>query len=59
MNETREAFEQSASWVLVDRRTGKAVSELFNRDSLRKINQDQFEVVAIADWLSIVNFFAR
>ncbi|WP_448955740.1 hypothetical protein [Labrys neptuniae] len=39
------------SWIVVDRATGKAVLETFERRTAEAINQARYEVVTTAQWL--------
>lgn len=44
-----------ASYVIVDRVTGKAVLEVFNGDCLSYLKTDRFEAWPIVDWLYSLN----
>ncbi len=44
-----------ASWVIVEKATGKAVMETFNPDILPKINTQKFEAVPIQIYLGKLN----
>jgi hypothetical protein len=49
----------SRSWVAVDKRTGEAVMETFDRRIADMINETKFEVVPILEWLQRVNAAAK
>ena len=40
------------SWVVVDRASGKAVMETFNRKMAEAINQERYEVMTALEYLS-------
>lgn len=44
-----------ASWVIVDRATGKAVLETFNFELCQFININRYRVVPILAWLQSLN----
>jgi hypothetical protein len=46
---------QTASWIIVNRATGKAVMETFSRSVADKINLNSYEVVPVLQWLQRVN----
>lgn len=39
------------SWIVVDRETGKAVLETFQRSVAEKVNQDKYEVKTALEYL--------
>lgn len=39
------------SWIVVDRRTGRAVLETFERRTAEAINQEHYRVVTALAWL--------
>lgn len=43
------------SWMAVDRETGKAVFETWNRSTAEKINQDRYQVLTAAQYLGRFN----
>jgi hypothetical protein len=43
------------SWIIVDRRTGKAVLETWSRTVVKAINTDRYEVRTAADHLATLN----
>lgn len=43
------------SWIIVDRQTGQAVAELYNRALVERVNQDRYEVRTAADHLAGLN----
>jgi hypothetical protein len=50
----------TASWVIVDRATGKAICETWSRKIVDNVRRtDRADVVPIGDWLARVNAKAR
>lgn len=49
------ASVKTASWVIVDRSTGKAVIETFEGGWLSLINREKYEAVPILEWLQKLN----
>jgi hypothetical protein len=45
----------SASWVIVDRLTGKAVMETYNRSTAEAVNIEKYEVVPVRQYLASLN----
>lgn len=43
------------SWIIVERSTGKAILETWNRSIAEKINQDRFEVKTALQHLQDLN----
>ncbi len=50
---------RTASWVIVDKATGKPVLETFRASIAVKVNTDRYEAVPILDWLYRVNAAAK
>lgn len=50
---------RTASWVVVDRATDKAILETFSPTMAAAINTNAYEVLPILDWLQRVNRNAR
>jgi hypothetical protein len=50
---------RTASWVIVDKATGRAVFETFRASIADKVNTTRYEVVPILEWLHRVNAAAR
>lgn len=48
-------MSEPASWVIVDRKTGRAVFETFDRRVAKAIRPERYEVVTILQWLYRVN----
>lgn len=46
---------ESASWVIVDRATGKAVFETFSKRIATAINLERYDVVPILQYLQDIN----
>lgn len=44
-----------ASWVIVDRATGKAVLETYNAELCQFVNIERYRVVPILYWLQELN----
>ena len=40
------------SWIIVDRRTGKAVLETFERKTAEAVNQERYDVLTALQYLS-------
>ena len=47
-----ELEHHCGSWIVVDRLTGKAVLETFERKTGRAINQERYEVLTALQYLS-------
>lgn len=45
----------NASWVIVDRQTGKPVMETFNFELCQFVNIARYQVVPIGAWLASLN----
>lgn len=45
----------SASWVIVDRKTGHAVMETYNPELVLRVNTASYEVVPIMNYLGRIN----
>lgn len=45
----------TGSWIIVDRETGKAVIELFDRRNVDQINQEKYEAVPALEYLQELN----
>lgn len=45
----------SASWVIVDRKTGRAVMETYNPELVLRVNGASYEVVPIMNYLGRIN----
>lgn len=43
------------SWIVVDRRTGKPVIEIYTRDIAEAVNQTRYEVLTALQWLQRFN----
>ena len=52
-----ESLREPASWVIVERATGKAIMELqtTNKELLAKVNKDKYDVVDILTYLGSIN----
>ena len=46
---------KTASWVIVDKQTGKAVMETFNRTTADAINREKFDVLPALEYLQKLN----
>lgn len=46
---------ETASWVIVDRKTGNAVAETFNISVASRIDQEKYKAIPIAKWLASLN----
>ena len=44
-----------ASWVIIDKETGKAVMETFNQKTADAVNTEKFDVMPIKDYLYALN----
>jgi hypothetical protein len=54
-----ELEQHCGSWVIVNRATGAAVFETFERATAEAVNQDVYEVVTAAHWLARFSQQAR
>lgn len=54
-----ELEPRCGSWVIVDRRTGKAVFETFTRKVAASVNQCNYEVLTALEWLKRINSINR
>jgi hypothetical protein len=52
-------LRDTASWVIVDRRTGRPFMETFNRSVVDRLNRDNFEAVPILQYLQNLNAEVR
>ena len=43
------------SWIIVDKATGKAVAELFDKRNVDRINVDKYSVYTAQQWLGSIN----
>ncbi len=50
-----ELEHHCGSWIVVDRSTGQAVLETFNRQTAEAINQERYEVLTALQYLSGLN----
>lgn len=50
---------RTASWVIVDKATGRAVFETFRASIAAKVNAAKYEAVPILEWLYRVNAAAK
>lgn len=56
MNHLSKSLQTTASWVIVELSTGKAVFETFNETLATKhLNTVQFKAVPILEWLQSLN----
>lgn len=46
---------KAASWVIVDKQTGKAVMETFNQATADAINREKFNVLPALEYLQQLN----
>lgn len=46
---------KAASWVIVDKKTGKAVMETFKRATADAINREKFDVLPALQYLQQLN----
>lgn len=46
---------RTASWVIVDRATNKAILETFSPTTAAAINTNAYEVLPVLDWLQRIN----
>lgn len=44
---------KTASWVIVERATGKPIMETFRADWVARLRTDRFEAVPILEWLAV------
>lgn len=47
------------SWIVVSRETGKAVLEIYTRNTAERINQEKYEVLTTSQWLIRFNQMVR
>lgn len=50
-----ELEHHCGSWIIVDRQTGKAVLETFNRKTAEAVNQDKYKVLTALQYLTSLN----
>lgn len=46
---------ESKSWVIIEKRTGRAVYETFNKDILKNLNSEKYKWFSIYDYLTSLN----
>lgn len=49
------SLDRTASWVIVEKRTGKAVCEVFGAKLIKNLNTDLYKAVPILEWLLSLN----
>lgn len=47
------------SWVIVERATGKVITELFEKRNVDRLNRSKYEAIPIGQYLASVNRAAR
>ena len=50
-----ELEQYCGSWIVVDRATGGAVVEIWERSTVEKVNQNKYEVKTAAQYLGGLN----
>ena len=57
--QARGSMERShdliGSWIIVDKATGKAVAELFDKRNVDRINVEKYSVYTAEQWLGSIN----
>lgn len=48
-------MENSASWVVIDKKTGKALFETFTCELCQSINTSEYKVIPIMEYLQDLN----
>lgn len=43
------------SWIIVNKTTGKAVAELYDKRNVARINVDKYTVYTAQEWLASIN----
>ena len=43
------------SWIIVNKETGKAVFETFERTTMQAVNRNKYQVMTVMEWLQSVN----
>jgi hypothetical protein len=54
-----QSLRTPASWVIVDRSSGRPVLETFSKAIAAKVNRASYEVLSILEWLQRVNVAAK
>lgn len=49
------SLDSTASWVVVCRKSGKAVHETYQKSVADKVNIEKYRVVPIQEWLGSLN----
>ena len=49
------SLNETASWVIRERATGKVVMETFNAKVIEKLNAERYEAVPILEYLQSLN----
>ena len=49
------SLTRTASWVIVDKSTGKAILETFSRQAVERLNTHRYEAVPILAYLQALN----
>jgi hypothetical protein len=53
------SLEKTASWVIVETATGRAVMETWQPAIVEKINREKYHATPIVEWLSSFNQAAK
>lgn len=54
-NQIPELEHHCGSWIAVNRETGQAVAEIFERANAERVNFDRYELQTTAQWLASLN----
>ena len=55
MNTIPELEYHCGSWIAINRATGEAVAEIFERRNAERLNFDKYELQTAAQWLGTLN----
>ena len=50
-----ELKHHCGSWIAINRATGKAVAEIFERRNIERVNFNKYEIQTAAQWLANLN----
>jgi hypothetical protein len=50
-----ELEHHCGSWIAINRATGKAVAEIFERRNIERVNFNKYEIQTAAQWLANLN----
>ena len=56
MIKTQDKMGKVASWVVVDKATGKPVAEIYEQRTVERINTEKYEIWTAYEWMDVTLF---